>query len=192
MSKSLGNFFWIKDVRDRGFEPLALRYLFLTSCYRDKMNFTWDSLSAAQTALISLREIIASLRQVRGSESMVSQEKLIKVDRARDAFKEAVNNDLAIPQALAITWEMLKSDIPAPDKLDLVLDFDRVLGLKLSDVFPVAYHIPAEVQRMIDKREVLRKEGKWQEADEIRRKVGQMGFIIEDTLPGPKVRPINS
>lgn len=188
MSKSLGNFFWIKDVKSRGLEPLSLRYLFLTSHYRDKMNFTWKGLEAAQAALGNLRELVVNLRQVAKSEAMVSPEKLEKVDKARNAFKEAINNDLAIPQALSLAWEMLKSNIPAPDKLDLLFEFDQVLGLKLSEVPIIKLQAPIEVQKLVEEREKLRKEGKWQEADHLRKKIEEAGFIIEDTPGGPKVK----
>ncbi len=190
MSKSLGNYIEIHEITEKGFEPLALRYLFLTSHYREKLNFTWKGLEGARTALKNLRDLVINLRQVEGSESMVSPVKLAKVDDYRQKFKEAITDDLAIPQALALTWEVTKSNIPAPDKLDLLFDFDQVLGLNLAHVSPVTYHISPEVQKLVDERETLRKAGKWQEADEIRQKIEQAGFTVEDTPGGPQVKPL--
>jgi cysteinyl-tRNA synthetase len=190
MSKSLGNIYTLDDLKQKGFEPLSLRYLFLTSHYRDKMNFTWKSLSAAQAALNNLRELVVNLRQVGESESMVSEVKLAKVDKFRKAFVEAINNDLGIPQALAIVWEMLKSNIPAPDKLDLLFDFDQILGLRLSEVSPIIYYPSSTIQKLLDEREKLRKEGKWQEADKLRQQVEKIGYSIEDTEEGPKIKKI--
>ncbi|TSC53018.1 MAG: cysteinyl-tRNA synthetase [Microgenomates group bacterium LiPW_16] len=176
MSKSLGNIYTLEDVKKKGFTPLALRYLFLTCHYRDKMNFTWEALEAAKIALENLRSVVANLRQVGESESMVSPEKLKKV--------------LAIPQALATIWEVVKSNIPAPDKLDLLLDFDQVLGLNLAKVPPAEVgRIPEEVEKLVKEREELRKQGKWQEADNLRKKIEEAGFILEDTPEGPRVRP---
>ncbi len=190
MSKSLGNYLEIHEVKEKGFEPLALRYLFLTVHYRDKLNFTWQGLEAAQQALKNLRDLVINFRQVGQTETTISPDKLEKVDNYRKAFKDALDNDLAIPQALALTWEMIKSNIPAPDKLDLLLDFDQVLGLRLAEASTQKIQVPAEVQKLVQKREELRKAGKWQEADGIRKKIEQAGFTIEDTPGGPQVKPL--
>ncbi|MBI4999633.1 cysteine--tRNA ligase, partial [Candidatus Gottesmanbacteria bacterium] len=188
MSKSLGNIYTLDDLKQKGFEPLSLRYVFLTSHYRDKMNFTWKALEGAQTALKNLRDLVANLRQVGETETMVSPVKLEKVDKYRQKFAAAIANDLGIPQALAIVWEMLKSNIPAPDKLDLLFGFDQVLGLRLAEAPIKKFQVPIEIQKLVDEREKLRIEGKWQEADEIRKRVEKEGFVIEDTPEGPKIK----
>lgn len=191
MSKSLGNYIEIHEIKEKGFEPLALRYLFLTSHYREKLNFTWKALEGAQTALKNLRDLVTNLRQVGETESMVSPVKLAKVDEYRQKFVETLRNDLAIPQALAITWEMTKSNIPAPDKLDLLFEFDQVLGLKLSEAPSSKLQVPLEIQKLVEERENLRKSGKWQEADTLRQKIEEKGFVVEDTPSGPKISSKN-
>jgi cysteinyl-tRNA synthetase len=187
MSKSLGNFFWIKDVEDKGFEPLALRYLFLTSHYRLKMNFTWEGLKAAQTAYWRLKEMVRGWRKGR---EIISEVDLGKIENFRRKFQEKINNDLNIPEALAVVWEMAKSNIPDPDKLDLILDFDKVLGLDLEKSLKDQEReaIPQEIMEMVKKREYLRKQKKWDEADRIRKEIENLGFIIEDTPSGPVIK----
>jgi len=187
MSKSLGNFFWIKDVEDKGFEPLALRYLFLTSHYRLKMNFTWEGLKAAQTAYWKLEEMVRGWRKGR---EVISEVDLEKIENFRRKFQEKINNDLNIPEALAVVWEMAKSNIPDPDKLDLILDFDKVLGLDLEKALKDQEResIPQEIMEIVEKREDLRKQKKWDEADRIRKEIENLGFIIEDTPSGPVIK----
>jgi len=194
MSKSLGNYIEIHEIKDKEYNPLALRYLFLTVHYRDTLNFTWDGLGAAQTALKNLQSMVVSLRRVGDTESSLSADKLDKLDQYRSQFLEAINSDLAIPRALAITWEMLKSQIPAPDKLDLLLEFDKVLGLNLSKIpsSKLQAQIPEEIKKLVDGREQLRKAGKWQKADEFRKKIEQAGFKVEDIPGGSKLTPDHS
>lgn len=171
MSKSLGNFYTIEDVLKKGFDPLALRYFYLTAQYRSEQNFTWEALAAAQQGLESLR------RQAHASgRTALSAEKLEKVDAFRQRFDDALANDLNTPQALAVVWEMVKSNIPTEDKQDALRDFDEVLGLRLGQVA----HIPKEIEELKKKREELRTEGKFDEADEIREQIEKKGFSVED------------
>ena len=189
MSKSLGNFFWMKDIKERDFDPLALRYLFLTAHYRSKMNFTWKSLEAAQTAYRKLGEMIREWQ--RSGRTTVSPEDVRRIDDFRKRFQEKINDDLNIPEALAIAWEVAKSNIPNPDKLDLFLNFDQVLGLRLADQAKIKVKIPEEIKKLLEKREALRSQKRWQEADKIRKKIKKLGWQIEDTPQGPKVKRFN-
>lgn len=122
MSKSVGNFFTIRDVFEKGFSPLALRYLFLLSHYRTPVNFTWEALTAAHNAYEKLKKLVASLPS--GGQ----------VDLAYQAkFREKMENDLNTPQALAVLWTLAKDkDVLPEDKLATLLDFDKVLGLGLK------------------------------------------------------------
>lgn len=178
MSKSLENFYTIEDIEKKGFTPLALRYLYLTTHYRDPMNFTWDSLEAAQTALTKLKSQIANSKN--SNRTSLSSEKNGKVEIYRSNFAEAVNDDLNTPKALAVLWEMLKSSIPSEDKYDLAISFDEVLGLKLGEVSSTKPQVPVEVKKLVVDRERLRKEGKFEEADVIRLRIEKLGFSVED------------
>lgn len=116
MSKSLKNFYTLSDIKDKGYDPLALRYLFLQTHYRQEMNFTWESLAASQAALKRLRNKLTTLKNG-------------EVDKEfTESFKDAVSDDLNIPKALGMLWSYLKTN---PTK-DTVLEVDKVLGLSLE------------------------------------------------------------
>jgi cysteinyl-tRNA synthetase len=177
MSKSLGNFLTTQELVEKGYDPLALRYLILTSHYKKGLNFSFDSLDAAQTALGNLRSQVGGLRQ--GGRSTLSSEKLSQVEEYRDKFTAALSNDLNVSEGLAVLWEMLKSSIPNEDKYDLAVSFDEVLGLKLAGT-PSKKEIPDEIKKLILERDELRKEGKFDEADKIRDKIIKLGFEVKD------------
>lgn len=184
MSKSLNNFYRVEDVEEKGFNPMALRYLYLTSHYRSPHNFTWSSIAGAQTAYDKLREFVkkCSLLSAQGRTTL-SKDKLKKIDLFRNRFLESVNNDLNFPMGLAVVWEMVKSNIPDMDKLELLLDWDSILGLGLADVQTIG-EIPEIIKQMVIIRENLRKEGKFVEADELRMEIEQKGYQIKDTANG--------
>ena len=188
MSKSAGNYFTIEDVIQKNIDPLALRYFYFGAHYRSEQNFTWEAINAAAHSLSQLRTHMAAWKSQRSREerSALSEEKLIKIDGFRKKFDEALANDINIPQALAVVWEVAKSNIPSGDKYDLLIDFDEVLGLKLSDA-PAQKEIPAAVTELMAKREALRKEGKYDEADMVRQEIEKAGFMVKDTSDGTVV-----
>ena len=177
MSKSLGNFYTIDDVIKKGFDPLALRYLFLGAHYRDTLNFTWESIGAAQNGFERLKLQVAGLSS-ETSRTVLSEEKQKKVDEFRAGFMEALSDDMNTPRALAVLWEMLKSNIPSGDKYELAMSFDEILGLKLGEAKSI--EIPGNVKDLMQKRERLRSEGKYEEADKIREKIQVLGFAVAD------------
>ena len=174
MSKNLGNNLLATDLIIKGYDPLSLRYLILTSHYKTGLNFTWESLKASQVALNKLRSLITQLRPFDSSQGFAGQAK-----EYREKFLEALNDDLNTPQALAVLWEMVKSNIPGPDKYDLALSFDEVLGLELNKA-PRKVEIPEEIKKLIERRNMLRKEGKFEDADRIRKVVEEKGFNTQD------------
>ena len=188
MSKSLGNLYTVQDAEKKGFDPLALRYLYLTARHRDTLNFTWKSLESAQNALTKLKNHVSDFKK-QTSRSILSQDKRDKVDLYMSTFVSAINNDLDTPKALAVVWATVKSNIPAMDKHDLLLSFDEVLGLGLTKIKTFSTSIPKEILKLVDKREKLRVENKFNEADTIRLKILKKGYVVKDTLEGPKVRP---
>ncbi len=178
MSKSLGNVYSVADVEAKDFDPIALRYFYLTANYRKPLNFTWDGLSAAQSALEKLRSQVSSLRS-QSDRTILSEEKNEKVEKYRNDFMAAVNDDLNTPMALAVLWEMLKSNIPSTDKYDLSLSFDEILGLNLSQKSKEK-EIPENIKNLISKREELRNEKKFEEADKIRKDIEDLGYSVND------------
>lgn len=171
MSKSLGNIYTLEDVVKKSFDPLVLRYLFLTAHYRSKLNFTWGSFEAAQNALNNLREEIATW----------DQPKIGCAGLEKD-FKNALNNDLDMPRAIATMWETVKSDNPAAAKHQSILVMDEVLGLGLADIKKA--ELPSGAKELIKKREKLRNEGKFTESDKLRQELLAMGVEVEDTPEG--------
>ena len=192
MSKSLGNFYRISDIEEKGFSPLSLRYLFLTASYRSQMNFTWKSLQAAQTAYESLKSQISNLKSQISERTSLSEEKLEKVNDLRRKFTEAINDDLNTAVGLAVVWEVVKSNIPPGDKYDLLVLFDEVLGLELNQITEnkPQITIPEEIKKLVEKREQLRKEKKWKETDALRKEIEEKGYDVEDTSSGPQVEKI--
>lgn len=180
MSKSLGNFYTLDDLKNHNIEPLALRYLFLQSHYRTIMNFTWESAESAQEGFNNLKNKIREFKQKAKKVSFSqsdTQESDIKINNFRKQFKSAVSNDLQIPEAFSVLWNVVKSDLKPIFKLNLIYEFDQVFGLKLSES---DYTIPPEITELANKRLKLRKQKKFKEADELRKIIEEKGYIIED------------
>ncbi|MBP3285118.1 MAG: cysteine--tRNA ligase [Clostridia bacterium] len=180
MSKSLGNCYRIAELQEKGFEPLAYRYFCLNSHYKSKLNFTFDALKGAQTSLNRLREGIK--QHALGNDSAEKEE----IAQYKEQFREAINDDLNSPKALAILWEVVRKEKKSKDYLDLILDFDRVLGLDL-DIEKIKKleeskedSMSDEVKALIEQRNQARAEKNWAEADRIRDLLNQMGIQIND------------
>lgn len=179
MSKSLGNYVTAQDLVAKGYDPLAMRYLILTSHYKKGLRFSLKSLDSAQNALNNLRSLVQASKNEK-ERTTLSQEKEDKVRDFQNRFKEALADDINIPQALAIFWEVIKSNIPSSDKYDLAMSFDEVLGLNLNREVTKPKEISQEVKDLLSKREELRKEGKYDEADKIRDEIIKLGFEVSD------------
>jgi len=177
MSKSKKNFYRIDEILGKNFDPLALRYLFLTAHYRDKLNFTWKSLQAAQNALNNLRENIREWDSPKLGCTQYEQD-----------FMEVVNNDLNMPQALAVLWEMVRSDNPTSAKSQSLLKFDEILGLKLDEYLGKKIEIPVQVKKLIEQREKVRLAGDFKESDKLRHQIKKLGYEVEDTPAGPRIK----
>lgn len=180
MSKSLGNFYTIDDIIKEAIDPVSLRLLFLQTHYKQPMNFTWESARAAQEAHKKLKQHTLEL-QKNTSRTSLSNEKLEKINEYQQKFKEALENDLQTPQAVAVMWEMLKSNIPSEDKLDLLFQFDQVFGLNLRDVQEETY--PVEIMNIVSERENARKNKDFKKSDQLRTILKEKGYDVED-LPG--------
>lgn len=183
MSKSKKNFYRIDEILEKGFDPLALRYLFLTAHYRDMLNFTWKSLESAQNALNNLREIIRGW----STEALGSKSE----DAYYKRFMESLNNDLGMPQALAITWELVKSDLSVSEKAKIIMKMDKILGLGLDEYLGKKIEVPNEVLDLVKKRETARKAGDFKTSDKIRHEIKKLGFDIEDSVFAPKIIKIS-
>jgi cysteinyl-tRNA synthetase len=187
MAKSSGNVFLIEELIERGFDPLTFRYLCMSILYRHRMNFTFTSLRAAEKALTGLRNRIWVWRSL-SSNGSASHAISSEAQEWRGKFWDAVHNDLDLPTALAVTWAMARSELPAEDKLELILDFDRVFGLDLDQV-PARYEIDPTNSEVIEQRSALRQQFAYHDADAIRERVLASGMVIQDAGPMTRVRP---
>ncbi len=180
MSKSLGNFVTAQELVEKGYDPLAIRYLIMTSHYKKGLNFSFESLDGAVRALNNIRSIVSGLKS-QGDRSILSSEKQNKIVEYREKFEAALADDINIPQALVVLWKVLKSSIPSTDKYDLSMSFDEVLGLKLSESSNSQPEMTDEVRALLKKREELRNEKKFEEADSIRKQIEELGFKVSDS-----------
>lgn len=184
MAKSKGSGFTLKEITDRGFDPLDLRYFFLSAHYRSKQNFTWVALGSAKESLKNLKNMILDLK----SQSFGEKGKNLSGEKFRKEFIANLENDFQIPGALAVAWQMLKSDLPPSDKLDLIFDFDKVFGLKLNKINEEK--IPDDVIELAEERKLAREKKDFNKSDELRNKIEKLGFAIEDSGPSYKIKKI--
>lgn len=169
MAKSGDNFITLETIREKNIDPLALRYLYLQSHYRSQVSFSWDALSGAQTALHKLKRIVASFPD--GGTISQSYQVL---------FHEMINDDLNTAAGLATVWELLKNpDVSDADKRATILDCDRVLGLKLDEE-TLEQEISAEIQTLIDERNLARANKDWAKSDALREQIQSLGFSVQD------------
>lgn len=184
MAKSAGTFIRLTDLKSQGVSPLGYRFFLLESHYRSPVNFTFEAAQAAEQGLHNLYRQLSELPE----GGAVHQSSL-------DTFTEKINDDLNTPQALAVISEILASDIAPADKLATILECDRVLGLALSDgrarfgALP-ASDIPTPVRNLLAEREQARARGNFDRADLLRQEIKQLGFAVEDSPEGAKVRKI--
>lgn len=191
ISKSLGNMITVADIIEKKYDPLSLRYLILNSNYRKGMDFTWEALESAQNALYRLRQQLLLLKS-QTQRTELSEEKQNKIMAYQSDFNEALSDDLNVTRGLSILWEVLKSNIPSSDKYDLALSFDEVLGLGLNSLGREEIVTPDEIQTLLDKREEFRKQGNFEEADNIRKEIEKKGYTVIDTKEGSDIKTSNS
>jgi cysteinyl-tRNA synthetase len=177
MAKSAGEFLRLQTLIDKDYDPLAYRYFCLNAHYRSNLNFTWESLDSAAAALQRLRNEVYRL----GAPGAPDPQSI-------EQFVDQINDDLNMPRALAITWGLLKSDLPEAVRKATVLEFDRVLGLQLAAWQPTEIEVPAEVQALAQQRQQARAEKRWPDADALRKQIEEAGYMVEDSAEGPRIR----
>ncbi|MBQ4471649.1 MAG: cysteine--tRNA ligase [Alphaproteobacteria bacterium] len=180
MSKSLGNILTVPAIKEKGYNPLAYRYLALTAHYRSALQFTWEALDAAQAAYNNLKaRVIEMKKDLSGPVDEAKKVELL------GKFDEAIFNDVAVPQALAVMWETVKdSSINNATKWAILSEMDTVLGLKMDEMKEEAYVPDAEVQALLDARKVARAAKDWAKSDEIRDALKAKGLTVKDLPDG--------
>ncbi|MEX1255306.1 MAG: cysteine--tRNA ligase [Dehalococcoidia bacterium] len=183
MAKSTGNVYTLPDLEARGYDPLAFRYLCATVHYRRRLNFTFDSLRAAAIGLNRLRQetfLAASVSDgAHGADAAGKQ--------WERAFRDALEDDLHLPRALAVVWELVRrSDASPASKARLLRSFDEVLGL---DLLPANTDVPSSVQTLVEERSSLRDRASFAGADALRERISAAGYDVRDTRDGPLLVP---
>ena len=183
MSKSLGNVYTITDLEEIGVEPLAYKMFCFTAHYRTKLNFTFESIKSAQKSLQRLRE--GYLKHLESNNNIVSSNEKIKEYRFK--FLKAINDDMNMPVAMSVLWDIIKEKEKSKIFAELILEFDQVLGLDLKKIKKQEknnLNIPKEIEELIEQREKARKEKNWIVSDKIREEIKEKGYIIKDTKQG--------
>lgn len=178
MAKSGSGFIRLETLIERGYDPLVYRFFCLGALYRAKLSFSWDGIDSAATSFRRLRGAVYDWGEAAKDPDpgFISQ------------FEEAINDDLNMPRALAVTWDLAKSSLEPGVKKATILIFDKVLGLGFSTWQPDEEETPAEVQQLVEERVLARNEKRWADADRIRNEIASLGYEVEDTPGGPKVK----
>ncbi len=174
IGKSLGNAFIMKDIEERGFDPLDLRYIFLQAHYRSKQDFTWKALKAAKGARKRIVDFISQNK---------TENKGNIITKYKDEFKKKLEDNFNICEALALAWELIKSGEKNNDKVATLYDFDRVFGLDLKSIKRPEFdqEFKNKVEAMIKERSKAKRDKDWEEADRIRRNLKEKyNVILED------------
>ena len=195
MSKSLGNFFTLRDLLDKGYNGEQIRYLLISSHYRQQLNFTFQGLEAAKASLNRIRDFMIRLEEIESSGESEKVSALIEATHKR--FVESLDDDLNISGALGGVFEMIheinllletgsigKED--AVKTMKFLRDIDVVLGI-LPETGSAEETDP-EAMKMAEQRVQARKDKDWALADELRDKIAAMGYVLEDTPNGPRVK----
>ena len=187
MSKSLGNVYTISQLQEKGIEPLAYKLFCYSAHYRTKLNFTFDGAIASQKALNRLRE--GYLKHLNGNNE-ISQK---NIEEYENKFLETINDDLNIPAAIGIIWDIVRSDKKSKQYAKLLEKFDEVLGLDIKNSEKYLeeqknIELPEEIEKLVEERKQARLEKNWALSDEIRNKLIENGYQVEDSKDGMTVK----
>ena len=189
MSKSLGNFFTLRDLLAKGFTGREIRYLLLTAHYRETFNFTLEGLTAARTSLARLDECLAKLREVAGNATATADSSLA------DEFSAALDEDLNVSAGWRVVFDWVRdtnraltdnkfSSAQAAAALAVWQQIDPVLGIgEKADA-----EVPAEIYALLEAREQARKSKNFKQSDAMREELKAKGWVIDDTPKGPHLK----
>lgn len=178
MSKSLNNLYTLKDLEEKGYEPLVYRMFNYTSNYRAQINFTFEAMDAAKVALNRLRE--GYLKHKEGTDDISDEE----IALYEEKFLEAINDDLNMPVAMSVVWDVVKNPKKSKKLQNLLLKFDEVLGLNLKEYQKQENVLPEDVQELVNQRNIARQNKDWSESDRIRDILTQKGYTVKDSKEG--------
>ncbi len=195
MAKRFGNFYTLRDLLAKGYDPIAIRYLLMSTHYRQQFNFTFEGLEAAKGAVERLRNFVRRLHDTDGKECEGQISALIS--KVQACFTGSMDDDLNIGIALASLFDFVRdvnnlldasmiSKAEAAEIGGLMTQFDEVLGV-IGKV-EVEEALPKDIEALVQKREEARKAKNWKEADSIRQQLKEMGIVVEDTAQGIRWR----
>ena len=189
MSKSLGNFYTLRDLLQKGYKAKAIRYILLSTHYRQQLNFTFESLKAAEQSIQKIQDFVIKMDEADGKEDNKETDKTII--KATEGFEEAMDDDLNISKALGYIFEFMTeinklamegklSKKNATDAKEAIEAFDAVLGI----IETTKGTLDEDIQSLVDEREEARKKKEFKTADMIRDELKSKGIILEDTPKG--------
>ena len=183
MSKSLGNVYTISQLEEKGITPLAYKLFCFTAHYRTKLNFTFEGVNSAQKALERLYD---SYLKHKNCNDYVDE---VEIEKYRQTFLSYINDDLNMPAAMSVVWEVARNSKKSNKYANLLLEFDKVLGLDLVNAEEhiskmEEEEIPEEIKQLIKERKEARDNKDWEKSDKIRDIIIQKGYSIKDTKEG--------
>ena len=181
MSKSLGNVYLLKDIINKGYNPLTYKLFSYSSHYRNKLNFTWEGMDAAEKSLERLKN--GYKLHLNGTE--IVEDEVINQYEGR--FHKAINDDLNMPLAMGVVWEVIRNEKKSPKFAELLLKFDTVMGLKIDEEDSKQNDIPEEIMRLIEERRIARENKDWAASDRLRDLINDKGYNIKDTKDGMEI-----
>jgi cysteinyl-tRNA synthetase len=191
MSKRFGNFYTLRDLLEKGYDPMVIRYLLLSTHYRQQFNFTFEGLNAAKGAIERLKNLRRRLQDAKGSDS--EGKVAMQIQHVKQGFGEAMNDDLNISTALAALFDfvreinnLLDANVVSREEADQaaesLMQFNTVLGV--IDKVEKEEPLPSDIDNLVQKREEARRAKNWKEADQIRDQLKVLGIVVEDTAQG--------
>ncbi len=195
MSKSLGNFYTLRDITGKGHDPLALRFLLINAHYRQPLNFTFESLEKAKETVHAMNDFAGKLRFLVNKVTAKENKELAKsIKDAEKGFVKHMNDDLNVPQALAAVFGMAAKvntaiDSGTADKKSIKASLSLLLKINgIFDILAEEKALTKEEHELVERREQLRKEKKFADADKIRASLKEKGVLLEDTPYGPRAK----
>ena len=179
MSKSLNNLYTLDDLKEKGYEPEVYKMFNFSSHYKKPINFTFESIEAAKVSLNRLRE--GYKKHLSGSDEIEE----VVIENFEQRFLEAINDDLNMPLALSVIWEIVKFEKKSPMFAKLLLKFDNVLGINIEKEETI--ELPEDIIQLVEERKKARENKEWKKSDELRDKLIDLGYTVKDTKEGMEI-----
>lgn len=184
MSKSLGNVYLIKDIKERGYDPVVYKLFCYSANYRNKINFTWEAIESTSKSLERLRK---GYKIHKEGKDELNEEDIKNLSNIENGFHEAINDDMNIPLAMSFVWSAIRYEKKSSKIAELLIKFDTVLGLEIEKEDKSEIQIPEEILKLVEERNIAREEKNWQESDRIRDLLQEKGYVVKDTKEGTKI-----